>query len=309
VPVFLWGIVEIALDGPLKGSSSLLRKLWQLLPLMAILYISLFSIFRRTEKASNTTQERKKQRGDIFVLLLLFTGIFLTLGCELFYIGDVFGNRMNTVFKLYYQAWVMLAIASAYSLYYFAQRLRMVGLFGRLAKYAWWVLLVIFVACSSVYPIAATWSKTGAFAGEPTLDGLAYVKRINPDEYKAIQWLNENIQGSPTIVEATGDEYSEYSRVAAWTGLPTLLGWAGHEIQWRGSDRDFRGRAEDIDLIYLSEDWTQVSYLLKKYDVTYIYVGHLEKAQYGQEVGQQLAEFTDVVFENEGITIYQVRQD
>jgi len=88
-----------------------------------------------------------------------------------------------------------------------------------------------------------------------------------------------------------------------------LLGWAGHEIQWRGSDRDFRGRAEDIDQIYLSEDWAQVSYLLRKYNATYIYVGHLEKAKYGQGAGQQLAPFMDVAFENEGVVIYQVRQD
>jgi len=309
IPVLLWGIVEIALDGPLRGSSSLLRKLWQLFPLMAILYIGLFSILRRTARASDPARERTERRSDIFVLLLLFTGIFLTLGCELFYIGDVFGSRMNTVFKLYYQTWVLLAIVSAYSLYYFTQRLRTVGVVGRLAKYTWWVILIIFVACSAVYPVAATWSKTGAFTGEPTLDGLAYVKRMNPDEYEAIHWLNENVEGSPTIVEATGDEYSDYGRVSAWTGLPTLLGWAGHELQWRGSDRDLRGRAEDIDQIYLSEDWAQVSYLLRKYNATYIYVGHLEKAKYGQGAGQQLAPFMDVAFENEGVVIYQVRQD
>ncbi len=309
VPVLLWGIVRIATDGPADGSSSLLRKLWQLLPLMVILYASLFSILRQMAIVGEPGQEPVERRSDTFVLLLILTGFFLTLGCELFYVADVFGSRMNTVFKLYYQAWVLLAIASAYGLYCFAEHLRSTGRLGRLAKHAWWVMLFVFVTFSAVYPIAATLSKTGAFAGEPTLDGLAHVKRMNPDEDQAIEWLNENVQGAPVIVEATGDEYSDYGRVSAWTGLPTLLGWAGHEIQWRGSDRDFRGRAEDIDQIYLSEDWTQVGHLLEKYDVTYIYVGQLEKARYGQRAGQEFSESTDIAFQNEGVTIYQVRPD
>lgn len=306
-PVLLWGVVEIALDGPIKGSSSLLHKLWQLLPLMVVLYIALFSVIKRIWRASKSAESGKANGSDTFVLLILSAGILLTLGCELFYIGDVFGNRMNTVFKLYYQAWVLLAIASAYSLYYFARYVRWGGLAGRLAICSWWVILVIFVAFSSVYPIAATWSKTGAFVGKPTLDGLAFVERLNHEEYEAIRWLNDNAEGAPTIVEATGDEYSEYGRVAARTGLPTLLGWAGHEVQWRGSDRDFRGRAGDIDLIYLSQDRAQIDPILRKYDVAYVYVGHLEKAKYGQDVGHLLTSFMDVAFQNEGVTIYKVR--
>jgi len=216
---------------------------------------------------------------------------------------------MNTIFKLYYQAWVLLAIVSAYSLYYFAARLRGVGMGRQLARYAWWGILVVLVACSLIYPVAATWSKSGAFVGSPALNGLAFVERTNPAEYEAIRWLDENVDGSLIVVEATGGEYSEYGRVAARTGLPTLLGWAGHEVQWRGTDRDFRGRAEEIDQIYQSKDRAKVDSLLEKYSVTYVYVGHLERAKYGQEAGEHLATFMDVAFENEGVTIYQVRQD
>ncbi|MFQ5988250.1 MAG: hypothetical protein ACE5H6_05325, partial [Dehalococcoidia bacterium] len=150
---------------------------------------------------------------------------------------------------------------------------------------------------------------TNAFGGEPTLDGLAFAERTNPAEYEAIEWLNSNVGGAPVIVEAAGGYFTNYFRVSARTGLPTILGSPGHELQWRGSYVLFEGREEDIHLIYESEDMGEVEETLEKYNVTYVYVGHLEREQYGMEVGEKFADFMDVVFENEGVTIYKVREE
>jgi uncharacterized membrane protein len=76
---------------------------------------------------------------------------------------------------------------------------------------------------------------------------------------------------------------------------------------WRGSD--FPERQEDINLIFNSEDIDLVEKLLAKYNATYVYVGHLERAQYGDEVATKFAAFMDVAFENEGVTIYKVREE
>ena len=109
-------------------------------------------------------------------------------------------------------------------------------------------------------------------------------------------------------MEATGGQYTEYARVATRTGLPNILGWAGHEWQWRGSDKAYVGRAEDIDTIYRSIDRGQVLPLLQKYDATYVYAGHLERNKYGQAALDKFAAFMDTAFKNETTAIYRVRR-
>jgi len=114
------------------------------------------------------------------------------------------------------------------------------------------------------------------------------------------------------IVEAVGDDYSNvygYVRASASTGLPTILGLQEHQWVWRGWEyEDTRGRREDVDRIYESEELDEVEALLEEYDVTYVYVGREENKKYGSEVGERFDSFMDVVFENEEVTIYRVRE-
>ena len=306
VPLAAW-----AIWASVKGADvSIAGKLWHLLPLLAILALILFVIFRKSR--SIVELEDESRGAPIFVLLLLFAGFLLAVGCELFFVDDVFGEhyqRMNTVFKFYYQVWVFFAIASAFGLYYLGRRWSAATTIRKLARHSWWGVCALLIACSLIYPVAATITMTDSFGGEPTLDGLAFVEQGNPSESEAIKWLNDNVGGAPVIVEAAGGYFTDYFRVSARTGLPTILGCPSHELQWRGSDSDFRGREEDINLIYQSQDVNQVELLLEKYDVTYIYVGHLEREQYGMDVGEKFGDFMDVVFENEGVAIYQVGEE
>lgn len=85
-----------------------------------------------------------------------------------------------------------------------------------------------------------------------------------------------------------------------------MLGWAGHEVQWRGSDRLLRGRAEDIDRIYLSLDKAEVRPLLDKYGVDYVYVGSLERAKYPAPALGAFSGAMEVAFRNDGVTIYRM---
>ena len=307
LPLAIWAVWALSTG----AGFSVPGKLWHLLPLLAILALTLFIIIRKSQSIGQLEDESRK--APLFVLLLLFTGFLLIMGCELFFVHDLFGTRMNTVFKLYYQAWVLLAIASAFGLYYLWSRRSGVTIIWKatmlrkLARASWWGICALLIACSLIYPVAATITMTDSFSREPTLDGLAFVEQSNPSESEAIKWLNSNVGGAPVIVEAAGGHFTDYFRVSARTGLPTILGCPGHELQWRGSD--FPERQEDINLIYQSEDVSQVELLLRKYDVTYIYVGHLEREQYGPDVGEKFGDFMDVAFENEGVTIYQVREE
>ena len=307
LPLAIWAIVALATGA---GLLSILGKFGHILPLLIVLSLILLVLIKKSQRA--VKPENEGEKAPLFILVLLFTGFLLLMGCELFYVDDLFGagyERMNTVFKLYYQAWVFFAIGSAFGLYYLGSRWRAATIPRKLARALWWGLCALLIAGSLIYPIAATLTMTNAFGGEPTLDGLAFVERTNPAEYEAIEWLNSNVGGAPVIVEAAGGFFTDYFRVSARTGLPTILGCPNHELQWRGSYLPFEGREADINLIYQGEDIDLVQGLLEKYGVTYVYVGDLEREQYGMEVGERFEDFMDVVFENEGVTIYKVREE
>ena len=212
-----------------------------------------------------------------FVLLCAVAGLLLTLSVEFFYLVDNFRVRMNTIFKFYFQAWVLMAIASAFAVYWLSRRkgwLRS-GLPGRLLA----------ALCHGHGLPGAGQCQPGREVSTtaPTLDGTAYLADSQPDDYAAIAWLNENVDGAPIILEAPGTGGSSYvyeGRVSALTGLPTLLGWAGHEGQWRGSYDVQTAREPDIETIYNTLDLEAALTLLDKYDITYVYVGPLERSKY-----------------------------
>ena len=251
-------------------------------------------------------------REHTFVLILMLAGILIIFGTEIAFIRDLFNHRMNTVFKLYYQAWTLMAIVAGYAIFYFAgfAAARVVRV-NPIVTGAWITLAVIVAAGGLLYPVGATLSKTDYFKGSASLDGFAWNERGRPADYGAIKWLNENVEGSPVILEASGGSYSSFGRVSANTGLPTVLGWDFHEMQWRGN---FAGRAErkrDIDTLYRTTSPQEAAELLSKYDIEYIYVGPLERGLYGDASGIGLDKFywfLDIVYDREGVTIYRVRR-
>ena len=303
LPLATWAVWTLTTEA---GDFSILEKFGHILPLLVVLSLILVVLTKRPRRETNSADNRDK--APLFVMLLLFTGFLLLMGLELFYIRDPHGiRRMNTMFKFYYQVWVFMAIASAFGLYWVASRWRPMALVGKLARASWWVVCVVLIASSLLYPIAATISFIHHETYEPTLNGLAFLEKWEPSEYEAIEWLNREVDGAPVIVEASKDEGFEAFRISSRTGLPTILGSPGKERLWRGSDILFRGRVEDIDRIYQNEDIGEVQKLLEKYGVTYVYVGAREREQYGGVVGERFAMFMDVAFKNEGVTIFKVR--
>jgi YYY domain-containing protein len=233
-----------------------------------------------------------------FVWLLLFTGFLLTLGPEFVYLRDVFGQRLNTIFKFYYQAWVLFGVAALYGLGFLWQRARSAGL---VAAVLYGALLMV----ALTFPLFAVNSRAGEYAGTPTLNGIVYYPAA---EAEAIFWLRNNVAGTPVIVEAVhpdGGQYSDFGRVAASTGLPTVLGWVGHQHQWRGSTLETSRRQPAVDLIYSSRDWSQTAATLDQYGVAYIYVGPREIATYGSIAREKFDGRLEVAFANDTVTIYR----
>jgi YYY domain-containing protein len=239
-----------------------------------------------------------------FVLLCAVAGLLLTLSVEFFYLIDNFQVRMNTIFKFYFQGWVLMAVASAFAVYWLSRaRGRLRSAF--LASF--WLLF----ALGMVYPVLGNISRAGNFAQAPTLDGTAYLAEAQADDYAAIAWLNEHVDGAPIILEAPatgGSSYVYEGRVSALTGLPTLLGWAGHEGQWRGSYDIQQAREPDIATLYNSLDPQVALTLLDKYELSYVYVGPVERNEYDPRGLEKFARFMDVVYQQGAVTIYRVRK-
>jgi YYY domain-containing protein len=237
-----------------------------------------------------------------FGLILLLMGLLLPLSVEFIFLRDNFGTRMNTVFKFYFQAWVLLALAAAFAVYYVGQSLAGVG------RLAWRGAFTVLILAGMVYPVLATLNKANNFNGQPTLDGVAWVKQVYPDDYAAVMWLRDNAPPDAVILEAPAARYAAYryeGRISALTGRPTLLGWGGHEDQWRGSYDEPARREPDIDLLYNGLDPQTTLTLLDKYDITYVYVGSLERQKYNPNGLAKFENLMDVAFSQGQVVIYQ----
>ena len=256
-----------------------------------------------------------------FPLILTALAIYLLIGAELFYVVDQFSGgfrRMNTVFKTYYQAWLLLGISSAYGLYYLwsirplATRPSVLAKLTTSARVTWIGVAILLLVASFYYPVGAILSRTGIHQAQHaisdnTLDGLAFLQEDSPGEYAAIRWLRDEAPWG-RIVEAIGDDYSDFGRISSSTGLPTVLGWKGHELQWRNSSLLFDNREDDVRTIYSTSNSSDVLRLLIDYDIRYIYLGSRERTTYGGEHLTGSERFLDTVFEQDGVIIYEVVQ-
>ncbi|MDE3089588.1 MAG: hypothetical protein KGJ80_09455, partial [Chloroflexota bacterium] len=248
----------------------------------------------------------KPNYSTTFVLLLFFTGMLLTFGVEFVYLRDQFGTRMNTVFKFYFQAWTLFSIAAAYAVFYLSRAL------NGIARGVWFIGLAGLLGASLIYPALAIPNRADNFAKAPTLDGTVWIRDFSPGDYAAIQWLNAHSPRGSTIVEAVGGEYSYGNRISMATGRPTVLGWFGHESQWRGNTRLFKDdaagidRGADVARLYQTLDPQEVLTLLDKYDIKFVVIGATERSQYGLSKAQvdKFSKGMTLVFENGDDRIY-----
>ena len=91
------------------------------------------------------------------------------------------------------------------------------------------------------------------------------------------------------------------------TGLPTLLGWGGHESQWRGNYEEPARREPDIDTLYNTIDLQQAQALLDKYNITYVLVGPLERERYTPSGLNKFVALMEIAFQADDVTIYRRR--
>jgi uncharacterized membrane protein len=255
-----------------------------------------------SEPIKSITQTTRTPAQD-FALILILMGGLLVLFTEFFYLLDQFGTRMNTVFKFYYQTWIFWGLAAAFATAVLLRELR------RFWAILFRIGLAILLIVAFAYPLFSLWNKTNGF--NPTsgfsLDGAAYMQSRNPDEAAGIQWLQ--IAPPGVVLEAVGTSYSEFARVATLSGQQNVLGWPGHERQWRGGGEEIGNREGDVEIIYRSNNWEEAKSLLDLYNVRYIYIGPLERLTYRVSETKFQSHLGEPVFNSGEVSIYEIPRE
>jgi YYY domain-containing protein len=217
-------------------------------------------------------------------------GFALALAVEFVVVGQDHG-RMNTYFKFHVQSWVLLSVASGIALG------RLAGGNGTVRRRPIYAatLGAATVLALAYLPLAIHGRAQTRFdpAAVATLDGeafLAYaihdyggVRLRLADDYRLIRWLREHSAADDVVVEAQLPEYRWGSRMSAFTGRPTLLGYRYHETQQRPVPplgEAIELRRQNVAAIYESPDAGRAIDILRHYHARFLVVGALERAAY-----------------------------
>ena len=248
-----------------------------------------------------------------FAMLLIAAALVLTLVPEFVFLRDSFGTRMNTVFKFYYQGWLMFSIASAYGVYsvFAGKRLPSLALRASFATVA-----IIAVGMGLAYPYLGIQSRMLVETGRDnpanttplTLDGGGTVS--GNDDYQAAMCLSKLVTGTNTvIVSAIGGSYDwPAGVVSTYTGIPTVFNWPFHEVQWRGTTygQVSGSRETDVDQLYTAPTWSGAQAIITKYGIQYVVYGSKEQSKYSDAGEQKFLDNLDVVCESGGTRIFHV---
>jgi YYY domain-containing protein len=240
-----------------------------------------------------------------FLWLLLTSALTLVAAGELVYVRDAFENtpsfRFNTVFKTGYQAWYLFAIVAAVGVYWSADWLK------RRIRLAWLACFSVLVALGLVYPVLATYSRSDGFRPSPTLDGERWLERAAPGDAAAIAWLRRSVKGDPTVLETVGADFDPdgRGRVSTFTGLPAVIEWPGHEVQW---GHEPGRRAVDVRRIYATLSARVAKRLLDRYDVSFVFVGSLERRDFPPFALAKFGSLGTVAFRSGRTLVYRVER-
>jgi uncharacterized membrane protein len=225
----------------------------------------------------------------------------ILIGAEVVFLDDAFHSRMNTVFKFHENAWLLAGLAAGLGL----------ALVGRFTLRARWVvsaLACVFIAAGLVYPLSAIASRMAETPpGGPTLDGLMF---LSPDDRATVRWLadqNSGRTGRVVVAEGVGDEYSSAAFASTYSGAATVLGWAGHELQWRGPIPEIGVRQGDLAALYRNAPLDAIRPILDRYAIQYVVVGDTERQKYGEGVTTRFENALPVAFRSGGDVIYRAR--
>lgn len=241
---------------------------------------------------------------DIYGVILGISALGLILIPEIVYVRDIYEKeyaRSNTMFKLTYQAFLMFGLLMGYGFV----RLWL-GKKQWVRKVLTTAAFLCFAGCCCYFGTAVhSWfGNVLDRQGYQGLNATRFLETSFPEDAAAIHWLNDYVKDSPVVLEANGDSYSDYERVSAMTGLPTVLGWYVHEWLWRGDIPEINERSANVETIYTSDNRELVESLLKQYEISYVFVGKQEREKYELLNEEMLQSLGTKVFEDSSSGTY-----
>lgn len=250
-------------------------------------------------------QKRNKRNSwpSLFLVGLALTAGLLLILPELIYFKDIYPThpRANTMFKLTFQAFLIMTLMIGWLSGLLVQSKSFLQ-----AKSRWLmgILVIGFLLATLPYAYFGYRDYYGAFKQRQSLDGLAWLYRQSPTDYAAVHWLRANALSRPVVLEAVGESYTDFARVSAFTGLPTVLGWRVHEWLWRGGFDIPGARTEEVKTIYEQPLGFEAQRLLSKYQVRYIMIGAKERETYQLDLNG-LSSLGSTVFQSGDTLIVQ----
>ncbi len=274
--------------------------LWMVLVLwgwplfLTLTFLAGFRLIKRTKFLKKT---------DVFVAILLAVSWLLIILPEFVYVKDIYIHsyqRANTMFKLTYQSFVMFSLVSGYIIIR-----NLTNLKNKAIKASFLIFNFSFLIFLLAYAYFGVKSYYG-LKNYQALDGLEYLQVSSPDDYQAIRWLKKNIKDQPVILEAVGESYTDYGRVSANSGLPTVLGWPVHEWLWRGGYDQPGKRREEVRQVYEATTPQAAKSLLSQHEVEYVFLGRLEKEQYKNLNEANFGQLGQVIHQTGATKIYRI---
>lgn len=243
--------------------------------LLVVIVLSLSLLLKDSEREGRP----RVNPGMAYAWLMIFLGGLLVLAPEFVYLKDLFGYRINTIFKFYYQAWLLWSTAGAFAVLVLARGMKVP------LKIVFGLVVLLSTAAALFYPARSLVSKTNNFnpGFGRTLDGAVYFQNTSPDDYQAAQWLKDAPFG--VVAEAVGGSYSSAARISTYSGLPAVLGWDFHEIQWRGDSTLVTPRQQDMTTLYCTSHWNIAQPIIEKYNIRYVVIGQKEYSTYSAVEG------------------------
>ena len=299
-------LTQLGSIGPIlfENNYCQISPIWQILLLYGFFFLLTFFFYLVTLL--------KKLKSDVSFMVILFTlfGLFLVFLPEFTYLKDIYPSyfRANTMFKTAYQAFILFSLSSGFITFklfsYFLTKPR--NKISALAIFSFLFFPLFFLI--SIYSYFSIPSSHASLKRSQGLNGLSYLSKTFPSDYAAINWLNENINGQPTIVESLGDSYTNRGRVSVYTGLPTVLEWTAHEWLWRGSYQIAEPRIADIKKIYESENISETLNLLKKYKVNLVYIGDFEREDYKNLKEDKFYKIGKLIYQEGSSKIFEIKE-
>jgi len=266
-----------------------------LLALITLIWTLLFNAAEK-DAPESSPEGQPRHSSDTFIYLVILMGALLAIFPEFFYLRDQFGWRMNTIFKFYFQVWILWSLAAAYAVG------GLIFIKNNPRKVLLTIGAVLVIGIGLAYPVFAIPDKTNSFRNiEWSLDGNQYYADTNALDLQAIQFLDTLPYG--TVAEAIGGSYSSYGRVSKLSGYPTVLGWPGHELQWRGGGTEMGSRENDIKTLYETTDWETARQILTLYNIRYVFIGNMERSLY-QVSESKFRSYMKEEFSNQDAVIY-----